>query len=44
VAANFIKISETIADISHLTTFLNGSDHHPDFFLNLAFEQLLCSG
>jgi len=37
VAANFIKISETIANISHLTTFLNSSDHHVDFFFKFAF-------
>ena len=30
VAANFIKISETIADISHLTVFLNSSVHYLD--------------
>jgi len=32
VASNFIKISETIAEISHLTIFLNGSVHSLDFF------------
>ena len=32
VAANFIKISEIIADISHLTTFLNSSIHYCDLF------------
>jgi len=32
VAANFIKISETTAEISHLTIFLNGSVHHLEFF------------
>jgi len=37
VAANFIKISETIADISHLTTFLNSSVHHRDLFFKLHF-------
>jgi len=36
-AANFIKISETIADISHLTTFLNSSVHHRDLFFKLHF-------
>jgi len=44
VAANFIRISETIAEISHLTLFLNGSINHLEFFLNLTCEQLLCSG
>jgi len=32
VAANFIKIIETIAEISHLTIFLNGNVHHLEFF------------
>jgi len=32
VAANFIKISKIIAEISHLTIFLNGSIHHLKFF------------
>jgi len=37
VATNFIKISETMADMSHLTIFLNGSDYHLDFFFKLHF-------
>jgi len=37
VAANFIKIREQIAEISHLTIFLNGSVHHLEFFFNLTF-------
>jgi len=32
VAANFIKISETIADILHLTVFLNSNIHYLDLF------------
>ena len=32
VAANFIRISETIAEISHLTLFLNSSINHLEFF------------
>jgi len=32
VAANFIKISKIIAEISHLTIFLDGSIHHLKFF------------
>jgi len=35
VAANFIIISETIAEISHLTIFFNGSVHHVDLFFKL---------
>ena len=44
VAAYFIKISETIADISHLTTFLNSSVHHRDLFFKLYFwtNVMLC--
>jgi len=32
VVLNFIKISQTIAEISHLTIFLNGSVYHLVFF------------
>jgi len=44
MAANFIKISESIAEISHLTIFLNGSIQNLEFFQIWLFEQLLCSG
>jgi len=43
LAANFIKISETIAEMSHLTICLKGSVHHIKFFKNLTFEQLFGS-
>ena len=45
VAANFIQIGETIAEISHLTIFLNGSVHHLEFlkfdYLNNCYESLI---
>ena len=43
VAANFIKISEKVAQTSHLTIILNCSIHHLEFFSNWTFEQFIYS-
>jgi len=44
VASNFIKIIETIDEISHLTIFFKRQHPLSWFFDILLFEQLLCSG